>query len=179
MKGLRVSTVITTSFDARSEQTADEAALERRNEVNDLLTGTFNSILRIEEQSLNNRIMQGLSITEVHTLVAIGLHEQNPMSVVAARLGVTLATLTTAVNKLESRGFVKRVRDEVDRRKVLVSLTLQGKKVFRAHELFHHRMLDEALQGLSEEEELVLIKSLGKVKSFFDSTMQSESGFNR
>ena len=70
---------------------------------------TFNSILRIEEQSLDNRLTHGLTITEVHTIVAIGLHERNPMNVVAARLGVTLATLTTAVSKLAGKGFVERI----------------------------------------------------------------------
>lgn len=148
-------------------------AQQRRREVDDLLTGTFNSILRVEERSLNNRIMQGLSITEVHTIAAIGMYEENPMSIVAARLGVTLATLTTAVNKLERRGFVRRVRDESDRRKVLVSLTLSGKKVFRAHEMFHRRMLDEAMDGLCSDEERVLISALGKVKTFFDSCSQA------
>lgn len=107
--------------------------------------GTFNSILRIEEQSLDNRLTHGLTITEVHTIVAIGLHERNPMNVIAARLNVTLATLTTAVNKLANKGFVERTRAEDDRRKVLVSLTKKGRQVLRAHNLFHHQMIDEAL----------------------------------
>ena len=68
-------------------------------DLDDLLSGTFQSILRIEEQSLDNKFTRGLTITDVHTIVAIGLHEQNPMNVAATRLGVTMATLTTAVNK--------------------------------------------------------------------------------
>ena len=89
-----------------------DAVSKRREEIDDLLSGTFNSILRIEEQSLDNRLTHGLTITEVHTIVAIGLHERNPMNVVAARLNVTLATLTTAVGKLASKGFVERTRVE-------------------------------------------------------------------
>ena len=71
--------------------------------------------------------------------MAIGLHERNPMNVIAARLNVTLATLTTAVNKLANKGFVERTRAEDDRRKVLVSLTKKGRQVLRAHNLFHIR----------------------------------------
>lgn len=140
----------------------------RREQIDDLLSGTFNSILRIEEQSLDNRLTHGLTITEVHTIVAIGLHEENPMNVVAARLGVTLATLTTAVNKLAAKGFAERTRAEDDRRKVLVSLTKKGRQVLRAHNRFHHQMIDEALAGLTEEEERVFAEALGKVKAFFD-----------
>lgn len=150
-----------------SNETAS-ASQRRREEIDDLLSGTFNSILRIEEQSLDNRLTHGLTITEVHTIVAIGLHERNPMNVVAARLGVTLATLTTAVGKLAKKGFVERVRSEDDRRKVLVSLTKKGRQVYRAHGLFHHQMIDEALADLSEEEERIFADALMKVKTFFD-----------
>ena len=144
------------------------ASRKRREEIDGLLSGTFNSILRIEEKSLDNRLTHGLTITEVHTIVAIGLHERNPMNVVAARLNVTLATLTTAVSKLANKGFVERTRAEDDRRKVLVSLTKKGRQVLRAHNLFHHQMIDEALADLSEEEERVFAEALSKVKAFFD-----------
>ena len=106
----------------RTHAETGDAAAQRRADIDGLLSDTFNSILRIEERSLDNRLTHGLTITEVHTIVAIGLHERNPMNVVAARLGVTLATLTTAVNKLVRKGFVERIRAEDDRRKVLVSL---------------------------------------------------------
>lgn len=145
------------------------AERHRRETIDNLLAGTFNSILRIEEKSLDNRLTHGLTITEVHTLVAVGLHEQNPMNVIATRLGVTLATLTTAVNKLVEKGFIERSRAEDDRRKVLVSLTKQGRQVLRAHNLFHHQMIDDALSGLTQEEERVFADALVKVKAFFDS----------
>lgn len=154
-----------------------DASQQRREEIDDLLSGTFNSILRIEEQSLDNRLTHGLTITEVHTIVAIGLHERNPMNVVAARLKVTLATLTTAVNKLAKKGFVDRIRAEDDRRKVLVSLTKKGKQVLRAHNLFHHQMIDEALAGLTEEEERVFAEALAKVKAFFDAQDEDTTAY--
>ena len=145
-----------------------DASRRRREELDELLSGTFNSILRIEERSLDNRLTHGLTITEVHTIVAVGLHERNPMNVVAARLGVTLATLTTAVAKLVRKGFIERSRFEDDRRVVLVSLTKKGRQVLRAHNLFHHQMTDEALADLTEEEERVLAEALAKVRAFFD-----------
>ena len=145
-----------------------DASRRRREELDELLSGTFNSILRIEERSLDNRLTHGLPITEVHTIVAVGLHERNPMNVVAARLGVTLATLTTAVAKLVRKGFIERSRFEDDRRVVLVSLTKKGRQVLRAHNLFHHQMIDEALADLTEEEERVLAEALAKVRAFFD-----------
>lgn len=136
--------------------------------VNQMLTETFNSILRIEERSLSNRLTEGLSIAELHTIVAVGLHDINPMKVVAARLDVTLATLTASMTKLERKGYVQRTRSEIDRRQVLVQLTSKGRKAFRAHEAFHKKMAASALEGLTPDEEQVLYKALAKVKAFFD-----------
>lgn len=150
-------------------------AVKRRAELDDLMSNTFNAILRIEEKSLQNKLTEGLTITEVHTIAAVGLYETNPMNVVAARLGVTLATLTTAVNKLVKKGFIDRERCDQDRRRVLVRLTKQGRKVFRVHDLFHKRMIGDALSGLTREEEEVFSKALGKVKLFFEESAESYS----
>lgn len=148
------------------DEAADDRAETRA--IDALLTSTFNSILRIEERALGNRLTEGLSISELHTIAAVGLHEVNPMKVVAGRLDVTLATLTAAMNKLERKGFVERMRGEVDRRQVLVRLTSKGRKAFRAHEAFHHKMVDNALSALTPEERDVFIRAVGKVKDYFD-----------
>ena len=142
--------------------------------IDDLLTSTFNSILRIEERSLNNRLTEGLSIAELHTICAIGLHETNPMNVIANRLGVTLATLTVMINKLEKRSYVKRERNSKDRRQVLVALTTKGRKAMRAHDIFHKKMVESALADLSPEEEGVFVKAVGKIKAFFDQEGQKD-----
>ena len=141
---------------------------ERRREVNDLLVDTFNSILRVEEESLKNRLTRGLTISEIHTIHAIGLDGSSPMNVVASRLGVTLATLTASVGKLVTKGFVTRTRSEADRRQVLVSLTKEGRKAYRVHEMFHREMVDQAFADLTPEEEDAFERGLVKVKTFFE-----------
>lgn len=156
-----------------STQILNEEVLQRRAELDDLMSTTFNAVLRVEEKSLNNKLTEGLSITEIHTLVAVGLYETNPMNVVAARLGVTLATLTTAVNKLVSKGFIERARCTDDRRKVLIRLSKRGRMVFRSHGLFHKKMLEEALAELSEEEERTLVQALSKVKTYLEESARN------
>ena len=151
--------------------------------LDDLLSGTFNSVMDIEERSLFNRITKGLTISEIHTIAAIGMYEVNPMNVIAARLGITLATLTTSVKRLADRGLVARQKSEKDKRQVLISLTSDGRKVYRAHRLFHEKMLAAALEGLSKEEERVLASALSHVKAYFDEqnelAMASSTGKDR
>ena len=151
---------------------AELPAAEQARVLNDLFVDTFNSVMRIEERALECRLTQGLSIAEIHTIDAVGLHECNPVKVVAERLGVTLATATAAITKLEKKGYLTRERGTQDRRQVLVSLTTEGRKAWRAHSMFHHKLVEQALSGLDEQEARVLMLALGKVKDFFDEQYQ-------
>lgn len=164
-------------------ETTHSAFAQKDLALDDLLSGTFNSVMDIEERSLSNRITKGLTISEIHTIAAIGMYEVNPMNVIAARLGITLATLTTSVKRLADRGLVARQKSEKDKRQVLISLTSDGRKVYRAHRLFHEKMLAAALEGLSKEEERVLASALSHVKAYFDEqnelAMVSSTGKDR
>lgn len=135
--------------------------------INELLVQLFNDVLQIEEQSLKNGILSELSITEVHTIEAIGMYTERTMSEVAQKLKITVSTLTTAVNKLINKGYVERKRIEEDRRVVLVKLTKKGKLAYRIHEKFHREMVNTAIDGLNFKEEEILVSSLNKINYFF------------
>lgn len=135
--------------------------------INELLVQLFNDVLQIEEQSLKSGVLSELSITEVHTIEAIGMYTERTMSEVAQKLKITVSTLTTAVNKLIKKGYVERKRIEEDRRVVLVKLTKKGKLAYRIHEKFHREMVNTAIDGLNLEEEELLISSLNKINEFF------------
>jgi DNA-binding MarR family transcriptional regulator len=135
--------------------------------INELLVQLFNDVLQIEEQSLKNGVLSELSITEVHTIEAIGMYTERTMSEVAQKLKITVSTLTTAVNKLIKKGYVERKRIEEDRRVVLVKLTKKGKLAYRIHEKFHRDMINTAIDGLNLQEEELLISSLNKINEFF------------
>lgn len=136
-------------------------------EINELLVQLFNDVLQIEEKSLKEGVISDLSITEIHTIEAIGMYTERSMSEVAQMLKITVGTLTTAINKLIKKEYVERKRIEEDRRVVLVKLTKKGKLAYRIHEKFHHDMVNTAIDGLSEEEEKILISSLNKINDFF------------
>lgn len=136
-------------------------------ELNELLVQLFNDVLQIEEKSLKEGVISNLSITEIHTIEAIGMYTEKSMSEVAQILKITVGTLTTAINKLIKKEYVERKRIEEDRRVVLVKLTKKGKLAYRIHEKFHHDMVNTAIEGLNEQEEKTLISSLNKINNFF------------
>ncbi len=136
--------------------------------INDLLVETFNIILKVEQEALHIYKVDDISVSEVHTMDAIGDEEGRSMSEIAARLGVTVATVTVSVNRLVAKGYVQRGSSREDRRVVVASLTDAGKEIFNLHRKFHHDMVRFATRGLDENENEVLARSLGKIKSFFE-----------
>ncbi|MGL5649395.1 MAG: MarR family winged helix-turn-helix transcriptional regulator [Clostridium sp.] len=142
--------------------------MEKKKKVlNELLVQIFNDILQIEEQALKQGVLNDLSVTEIHTLEAIGLYTERTMSEVAQDLKITVGTLTTAINKLIRKEYVERKRIEEDRRVVLIKLTKRGKLAYRLHEKFHNDMINATIKGLSEDEEDTLISSLERLNDFF------------
>ena len=135
--------------------------------LNVLLVELFNDILRIEQNALKKGPFSDLSITEVHTIEAIGMYGEKTMSEVSTVLKITMGTLTTAINKLIKKGYVERQRIEEDRRVVLIKLTKKGKLVYRVHEKFHKDMIRSVTNKIGEEEEKVLIKALEDLTSHF------------
>ena len=91
--------------------------------LNELLVDIFNDILVIEQRALSEGEFKDLSITEIHTIEAIGMYEARSMSEVAKDLKITVGTLTAAVNNLVKKDYVERKRVEQDRRVVLIQLT--------------------------------------------------------
>ncbi len=135
--------------------------------LNELLIEIFNDILVIEERAIKEEPLNDISITEIHTIEAVGMYESRTMSEVAKDLDITVGTLTTAINNLVRKGYVSRERDDKDRRVVKIKLTQKGKLAYRIHEKFHLDMIKHTIEGLSEDEEVVLAESLKKLNKYF------------
>lgn len=133
--------------------------------LNELLVKTFNEILAIEEYEIKKGPLNNLSISEIHTIAAIGMYRARKMSEVAADLNITVGALTSAINNLVKKGYVIRERDDSDRRLVKISLTKRGKLAYRIHEKFHLDMVKETLKGLTEKEN-ILVDSLKKLNDY-------------
>lgn len=131
------------------------------------MVNTFNDILVIEQKALQSGSFKDLSVTEIHTITAIGMYKRKTMTEVACQLDITLGTLTKAIGHLVRKGYVERERSEEDRRIVYIQLTKKGKLAYRVHDKFHMDMVKASIEGLTEEEEKVLVKSLDKLNYFF------------
>ncbi|NLI89470.1 MAG: MarR family transcriptional regulator [Epulopiscium sp.] len=134
--------------------------------VNELLVEIFNDILIIEQAAIKSGPFDDISITEMHTIEAIG-PGVHTMTDVADRLNITVGTLTTAINRLVNKGYVERNRSETDRRVVEINLSKKGRLAYKIHEEFHREMVKNMIEGLSIEGNEILIHSLSNLNNFF------------
>ena len=149
-------------------------------EINRILVEIYDDITHIEEYSIKSGAFKDLSITEIHTIEAVGLYGSRTMSEIASKLDTTMGTLTTAIDKLIKKGYVERSRSDIDRRIVNVSLTNRGKLAYRIHEKFHMDMVKEVMEDFNQDEEEILLSALRKLnKHLKDIYMTSDNKSNK
>ena len=143
--------------------------------LNHVLVDTFNMILKFEESSLKKIVSVPVTITEAHMIEVIGTqeNEETTVSDISSLLGISMPTTTIAIKKLESKGFIKKAPCATDGRRTIISLTEMGKRVNRAHNLFHRRMVKNISKQLKENEKEVLYGAVVKLSEFFKDKVEA------
>ncbi|MGN0166730.1 MAG: MarR family winged helix-turn-helix transcriptional regulator [Acetatifactor sp.] len=136
--------------------------------LNELLVNLFNHVMDLEGKAVITDEYKDISNNDMHIIEAIGVAEPRNMSVIAHRLSVTVSTLTTNMNGLEKKGYIRRERSQEDKRVVYVLLTEKGKKAFYHHRDFHKKMIKAIEKDLSEDEMEILYRCLKNVSGFLE-----------
>jgi len=147
--------------------------------LNDLIVRTFHSILKVEERALRESGSTDLSMSEMHLIEAVSLlqHAKATVSDLAAYLDVTLPSVTVAVNKLQAKGYLAKVRATSDARKVYVALTDLGEAVNDYHLLFHQRMVDAISRNFTPQEKGVLLQGVVRLNEFFENLSEDTHAY--
>jgi DNA-binding MarR family transcriptional regulator len=102
-----------------------------------------------------------LSFTQLKALSALeGQDEERSLKGLADGLGVSLPTMSRAIDGLYERGFVEREEDPADRRMKRVRLTAAGRAVPRSLNEARLSALGELLGSLQDEEADALGRAL-------------------
>ncbi|MBT8067050.1 MAG: MarR family transcriptional regulator [Gammaproteobacteria bacterium] len=86
-----------------------------------------------------------------------------PATGLAQETGLTSGAMTNRIDKLESKGLVRRRPDKSDRRGVRVSLTAQGKRTIDRAIHLRLEAADQGLAGVSARQRKELCKLLRKI----------------
>jgi MarR family 2-MHQ and catechol resistance regulon transcriptional repressor len=105
----------------------------------------------------------GLQVSEF-TIMEVLLHKGPlPINAIGEKVLLTSGSMTAAVNRLESKGFVRRVQDTADGRIFRVHLTEIGRVVIRNAYAKHAANLEQAAATLDQEERAELVRLLKKI----------------
>ena len=75
-------------------------------------------------------------------------------------MGVTAGTMSLTIDRLERKGYVVRVRDAADRRRVHVRLTSAGVRVRDASSVLDPPLVEALVSRLSDEDRAAAIRGL-------------------
>ena len=135
--------------------------------ASDLRTVVTRLVKKLRKKSITG---QQLSLTERSTLSLL-LSSENGMlpSELAAMEKITNQSMSQILSSFLEKGFITRTASETDKRKVIISLTEQGKAIILQVLSVRDEWLNEALRETCTEEEKELIKkALGPLTKLVD-----------
>ncbi len=117
----------------------------------------------IEMHAVRSIESMGIGKSDFAVLEALLHKGPLPVNLLGRKVLLTSGSITTAVDRLEERGYVRRCNDAKDRRARIVSLTQAGSEL--AEKLFaaHADDMECAAAVISEEEQVTLIHLLRKL----------------
>ncbi|MBP1849414.1 MarR family winged helix-turn-helix transcriptional regulator [Rhizobium halophytocola] len=121
-------------------------------------------ILRTTELN-GKQVMSTTGLTPSQLIFMHILDEEREQTAghVAARMGITQATATVLLQKLEALGMISRRKGEHDRRQVWLSLTKAGQDALAIAPDGVHARFHEQFRNLEDWEQAMLIASLERV----------------
>jgi len=124
----------------------------------------MNKMIASLQHKLNPHF-KALDIHETEFFVLFALDSNGPMTIqdIGAKINMTSGTMTYVIDKLEKKGYIKRVRCDEDRRRIYIELTESGIEFWKDIIVKHMKQMDDSFSHMTEEEMLQLIELMKKV----------------
>lgn len=127
------------------------------NKINHAIIEFFEKLSSWEHDVVREK---GMTLPQMHTLEILGIHGAMRMKELAEAMGITTGTLTVLVDRLESKGCVRRRPHDTDRRSINVELTDKGEALFEEHDRLHLQLTEELVGACPPEDREALLRCL-------------------
>ncbi|SEB45422.1 DNA-binding transcriptional regulator, MarR family [Paramicrobacterium humi] len=130
-------------------------------QATELRIATFRLARRLRAEKADGEL------SDAHFSVLAGLHWHGALTLtaLAEREGVSAPSMNRTVNCLEEGGYIERVADESDRRKVIIALTDAGQATVKDTVKKRDRWLHQQLRSLSPEDRATLAAATDIMRS--------------
>jgi DNA-binding MarR family transcriptional regulator len=122
----------------------------------------------------------GVELSAHQASILDHLDEVDPMSMtgLAGHMGVTVATMSLAIDRLEDQAYVQRSRDPKDRRRVLLRVTAAGVRVREAKSVLDPMRVEGVLGELSPADRAAALHGLAILARASNRHMARAAGGN-
>src|SRR5512135_1791555 len=124
-------------------------------------------VMRTIKREMRQRRASGLTVPQFRAMIFINRQGQAALVQVAEHLGLTSATTCRMMDELVARQLVLNRPSTVDRRKIVLTLTDEGREVLEKARQGTLDRLEELLAALSAEERAVIFQSMGLLRQAF------------
>ncbi len=109
----------------------------------------------------------GLTNSQMIVLRLLGHNEETP-GAISAQIGLTQATVTALVDKLEERGLVARRRGKDDRRHVWIALTTAGHDLLAGMPSNPQTLFEKKFGELADWEQAMMVATLERIATMLN-----------
>jgi MarR family transcriptional regulator, 2-MHQ and catechol-resistance regulon repressor len=152
------------------EDTVNDGVSDSSAELSDLsgvhlwliLMKCYHALREVDARSISDT---GLGLTDFAVLEMLLHKGPLPVNTIGRKIMLTSGSITTAIDRLEKKRFVRRQACPNDRRVTFVQLTPAGRKLIEKIFKVHAAHLEKAFEPLSEQERAALgahLKTIGK-----------------
>ena len=143
--------------------------------VDQYINLTF-SIEKNTAQLVKCQIVSDLTNDQHYILRYINQKGECTSSELADVFRVKKSAITAIIERLWKKGFIKRTRDEEDRRVVYLTLTDVGQELFRETELRIHQLVGSLIKQFDQEEIESFMKTYKKLNRIILATKEEMLG---
>jgi DNA-binding MarR family transcriptional regulator len=125
--------------------------------ASDLRTVVARLMKKLRKTSVTGQM---LSLTERSTMSALQLHKQLLPSELASMEKITNQSMSQILNHLLELGFITRTASETDKRKVIISLSEEGERIWLQVKSERDEWLSKAISETFNDDEETLLRKL-------------------
>jgi DNA-binding MarR family transcriptional regulator len=127
------------------------------------------AIMRVIRGQMRSHRTPDLSVPQFRTLAFLGRHQGASLSDVAEHIGLTRPSASKLIDGLVVRSLVSRKGSSVDRRRVRLALTNQGRVTLRAARAAAQEDLAGRVAALPPSEQAIVTQAVRTLRFLFES----------
>jgi MarR family 2-MHQ and catechol resistance regulon transcriptional repressor len=157
----------------------DVSELKNETSATHLWVVLWRAARAVEQNAMSSVATLRLGLSDFAVLELLLHKGAQPVNVIGQRILLTSGSITTAIDRLESRKLVYRTTHPDDRRARLVHLTSQGKRLIAQAFRQHARDMEETAAVLDSDERVQLTRLLKKVGLFATARLTAKEEVHR